>query len=77
MRVFISQPMKGKTKEEIDAFTGLLFLSIVLMLCNFWFSVSPACTGSNHAGTSTRSGTDSVSAGSMNTVATGEAAFSI
>lgn len=26
--------------EEYDAFTGLLFLSIVLMLCNFWFVVS-------------------------------------
>lgn len=26
--------------EEYDAFTGLLFLSIVLMLWNFWFAVS-------------------------------------
>ena len=26
--------------DEYDAFTGLLFLSIVLMLCNFWFVVS-------------------------------------
>ena len=26
--------------EEYDAFTGLLFLSIVLMLWNFWFTVS-------------------------------------
>ena len=40
-------------------------------------SVSPACTGSNRVGTSIRSGTDSVFAGSMNTAATGEAAFSI
>lgn len=40
-------------------------------------SVSPDCTGNNRAGTSIRSGTDSVFAGSMNTVAIGEAAFSI
>lgn len=26
--------------EEYDAFTGLLFFSIVLMLWNFWFAVS-------------------------------------
>lgn len=26
--------------DEYDAFTGLLFLSIVLMLWNFWFAVS-------------------------------------
>lgn len=42
-----------------------------------FLSVSPACIGSNRAGISIRSGTDSASAGSMNTVATGEAAFSI
>lgn len=26
--------------DEYNALTGLLFLSIVLMLCNFWFAVS-------------------------------------
>lgn len=40
-------------------------------------SVSPACTGSNRAGTFIRSGTVCAFAGSMNTAATGEAAFSI
>lgn len=42
-----------------------------------FLSVSPACTGSNRAGISIRSGIDFVFAGSMNTAATGKAAFSI
>ena len=42
-----------------------------------FLSVSLACIRSNRAGTSICSGTAYASVGSMNTAATGEAAFSI